>query len=252
MKKILFLFAASTVLFACDKEKNKASEVKSDEVTLHGGKVWSSVKLDKDSNPTSISLVLNDAALNSVPVGQPSDHMSPANNLIIPVSDQAGTPFKSIMVNWNSSGHEPDGVYDKPHFDFHFYTIAGNEIMNLLDTVKMNHNLPAATYVPGNYIAPGGGVPMMGLHWLDVTSPELTGQAQFTQTFIYGSYDSKVIFYEPMITLDFLKNNNNYERPIPQPSKFKTAGYYPTKMKVIKHDGVTEVVLDGLTYRQAS
>jgi hypothetical protein len=252
MKKLLIVFAASTMLFACDKEKNKPTELKSQEVTLHGGKVWSSVKLDKDSNPTSVSLVLNDAALNSVPVGQPSDHMSPANNLVIPVSDKAGVPFKSIMVNWNSSGHEPDGVYDKPHFDFHFYTIGGNEIMGLTDAAKMDQNLPAANYLPVNYIGPGSGVPMMGHHWIDMTSPELGGQVPFTQTFIYGSYDSKVIFLEPMITLDFLKTNSNYERAIPQPSKFQTAGYYPTKMRVLKHDGVTEIVLDGLAYRQAS
>ncbi len=51
----------------------------------------------------------------------------------------------------------------------------------------------------------GGGVPQMGAHWVDVTSPELNGST-FAQTFIYGSYDGQVNFYEPMITLDFLKN----------------------------------------------
>ena len=116
----------------------------------------------------------------------------------------------------------------------------------------MDQNLPDAAYFPATYIGPGAGVPMMGHHFIDATSPELTGQAPFTQTFIYGSYDSKVVFYEPMITLDFLKTNSNFERAIPQPSKFKTAGYYPTKMKVIKRNGTTEVVLDGLTYRTAS
>lgn len=252
MKKILILVAVSTMMFACNKEKNKEKELKSEQVALHGGKVWTSVKLDKDSNPTSVSIVLNDAVLNSVPVGQPSDHVGHANNLMIPISDKAGTPFKFAMVNWNSSGHEPDGVYTKPHFDFHFYTVNQNEVMNYTDPVKMDQNLPDAAYFPVNYIGPGAGVPMMGHHWIDATSPELSGQAPFTQTFIYGSYDSKVVFYEPMITLDFLKNNPNYERPIPQPSKFKTAGYYPTKMKVIKRNGVTEVVLDGLTYRTAS
>jgi hypothetical protein len=55
-----------------------------------------------------------------------------------------------------------------------------------------------------------------------------------------------------MITLDFLKTNSNYERQIPQPAKFKTAGYYPTKMKVVKKNGATYITLDGFTYRQAS
>jgi hypothetical protein len=31
------------------------------------------------------------------------------------------TPFQYIMFDWNPNGHEPEGIYDKPHFDFHFY-----------------------------------------------------------------------------------------------------------------------------------
>jgi hypothetical protein len=238
-------------MFACKKENNKEKEYKSQETVLHGGKVWSLAKTDKDGKPLSLSIVLNDAAINSVPVGQPSDHMSHENNLIIPVSEKSGTPFKNIMVNWNSSGHEPDNIYTLPHFDFHFYTLAESEIMNLTDAVKMDQNLPAADYVPANYVSPGAGVPMMGRHWIDATSPELSGQT-FTQTFLYGSYDNKIIFVEPMITLDFLKNNSNYERSLPQPSKYKTSGYYPTRMRVVKHDGLTEIVIDGFTYRQGS
>lgn len=251
MKKILILIAASTMMFACKKDNNKEKEYTSKETILHGGKVWTSAKVDKDGKPLKVSIVLNDAVLNSVPVGQPSDHVGHENNIIVPLSDKSGTPFRNVMVNWNSSGHEPDGVYTLPHFDFHFYMLTKNEIMGLIDDVKMNQNMPAADYVPANHISPAPGVPMMGRHWLDATSPELNGEA-FSQTFIYGSYDSKIIFYEPMITLQFLKTNNNYERDLPQPSKFKTEGYYPTKLKVTKLDGVTEVTLTGFVYRQAS
>lgn len=92
---------------------------------------------------------------------------------------------------------------------------------------------------------------MMGSHWFDIHSPEFNGQV-FTQTFLYGSYNGKVTFYEPMITLAFLKNTTTFERPIPTPAKFQQAGYYPTVMRVVKHDGVTEVVLDNFIYRQQS
>jgi hypothetical protein len=91
----------------------------------------------------------------------------------------------------------------------------------------------------------------MDAHWIDVTSPELNGQP-FTQIFLYGSFDGKVNFYEPMITMDFLKNNNNFEGNIPQPAKVQKSGYYPTKERVVKHDGVTEIILDGLVYRTQS
>ncbi len=248
MKKILILVVtASTILFACDKEKNK--EYKSEQATLHNGKVWTSAKLGSDGKPLSLSIIVDDAAMNSVPVGQPSDHMSPANNLMIPISDKSGTPFKFAMVNWNSSGHEPDHVYTLPHFDFHFYTASQNEVMNYMDEQKLNAE-PDAAYIPANHIS-GPGVPMMGKHFIDATSPELAGQT-FTQTFLFGSYNRKVVFWEPMITRDFLKNNSNFERSLPQPAKFIEAGYYPTKMKVSKHKGVTEISLLEFQYRQAS
>jgi hypothetical protein len=192
---------------------------------------------------------VNDAAMNSVPLGQPSDHMSPANNLLIPIAAESGTPFKFAMVNWNSSGHEPDQVYTLPHFDFHFYTSTQAEVMNYMDETKLNAE-PNAAYIPANHIS-GPGVPMMGKHYIDATSPELQGQT-FTQTFLFGSYDSKVVFWEPMITQAFLKNTTQFERALPQPSKFQQAGYYPTKMKINRKDGVTEISLTDFVNRQAS
>ena len=91
----------------------------------------------------------------------------------------------------------------------------------------------------------------MGTHWLDVTSPELNGQP-FTQTFIYGSYNGKVTFAEPMITLDFLKKTSSFERDIPQAAKVQKSGYYPTKLNITKHDGITEIVLTGFVYKTQS
>jgi len=91
----------------------------------------------------------------------------------------------------------------------------------------------------------------MGFHWVDVTSPKFNGQP-FTQTFIIGSYDSKVTFYEPMITLDFLKNITNHERNIPQSARVQKSGWYPTKQQIVKHDGVTEVIFAAFVFRAKS
>ena len=118
------------------------------------------------------------------------------------------------------------------------------------DSIKFK-NVPAQPYFPTNYINPGANVPQMGAHWVDVTSTEFHGKP-FTETFIYGSYDGKVTFFEPMITLEFLKNNNNYERAIPEASKFQKDGYYPTRMRIVKHDGLTDVVLEGFVRRTKS
>jgi len=89
------------------------------------------------------------------------------------------------------------------------------------------------------------------VHWLDFTAPELNG-ATFTQTFIYGSYDGQVTFYEPMITEQFILANPAFERAIPQPAKVQKTGYYPTKMRIAKADKITNIILEGFVLRQAS
>ena len=89
----------------------------------------------------------------------------------------------------------------------------------------------------------------MGAHWVDVTSPELNGQP-FTQTFLMGSYNSKVIFYEPMITEEFIRSHNSYQRAVPHPEKVQTDGYYPSKMRVeTMQDGTVNIILEDFGFR---
>lgn len=262
MKQIFFLAVVGAGLFiACKKnEGNGANGIyKGPEQQIHGGKIWSWVQLNKQGNPERTGITLTDKALNSVPVGGEggSGHAhGTENNFTLKFHPKASVlPFNHIGVNWNPIGHEPEPIYGKPHFDFHFYMPTPEEVAAIppfeVDSSKFN-NFPTPEYLPATYINPGGGVPQMGAHWVDVTSPEISGGQEFTQTFIYGSYDGKVTFYEPMITLEFLKNNSNFSRPIPQPAKVQKTGWYPTTMRVAKHDGVTEVILDNFVYRTQS
>jgi hypothetical protein len=253
MKKVIVLFIIVAALVSCKKDKDKSNVFTGPESAVYHGKAWSSLKLNSEGAPEQLTLSLDAATLASVPVGEggsTEDH-NHENNILISLPEKALelTPFKFIMLNWNPMGHEPAGVYDTAHFDMHFYLTPVNEVMNYMDMAKIE-NLPSIDYVPANHIA-GPGVPMMGKHWIDVTSPELHG-VPFTQTFLYGSYDGKVVFYEPMITLDFLKATTSFQRSIPQPAKYKTAGYYPTKMNIYKQAGNTNISLEGFVYRQAS
>jgi len=118
-----------------------------------------------------------------------------------------------------------------------------------VDPAKLDAS-PEAAYIPANHLGVDP-LPQMGKHFVDLAAPELNGQL-FTQTFIFGSYDKKPIFWEPMITLEFLKNTTNFERSIPQPAKVMQTGYYPTKMRVTKDKGVTNIILEGFVKRQAS
>jgi hypothetical protein len=260
MKKILFL-AIATALFAFGV--NNASYIKNGlykgpEVNVHQGKSWTWVKVNKQGKPEKLGITLTDQALNSVPAGNAAmGHAhGGGNNWVVKFNTVTGTiiPFNHVSLNWNPMGHEPEHIYGKPHFDFHFYSMTPEEVAAIpayeADSIKFK-NWPAPDYFPKTYINPGGGVPQMGAHWIDVTSGEFNGKP-FTETFLFGSFNGQVIFYEPMITQEFLKAQSNYERAIPSPVKFQKAGWYPTVMKIQKHDGLTDIVLDGFIYRQKS
>lgn len=252
MKRIIVAVVAIAAFAASCKKDDVKNVFKGPEVKINNGKAWTWVQLKNDGTPERLAITITDAAMNSVPVDPNAggEHNMLENSYVLKFHPKAGvTPFKHIWLNWNPAGHEPPGIYDIPHFDIHYYLIS-NEEREAMDNAKLDI-LPPAAYFPPTYVSPGPGVPTMGNHWLDMTSPELNGQT-FDQTFIYGSYDSKVIFYEPMITKAFLQAQTNYERSIPQPAKFQKTGYYPTKMRVVKHDGVTEIVLDGFVHKTAS
>jgi len=251
MKRILFAVVAIAALATSCKKDQAKNVFKGPEVQVYNGKAWTWVQLKNDGTPERLAITINDAAMNSVPTANGGgDGHNMMDSYVLQLHPKAaGTPFKHIWLNWNPAGHEPPGIYDIPHFDIHYYMISNQE-REAMDNAKLDI-LPDAAYFPTNYISPGPGVPQMGNHWTDVTSPELNGET-FTQTFIMGSYDSKVVFYEPMITRAFLQASTNYERAIPQPAKYQKAGWYPTKMRIVKHDGVTEIILDGFVQRQAS
>lgn len=260
MKQTVVLAVALAAIFAsCKKNDHEGSKgiFKGPEVAVHEGKAQSWIQLDKNGNPEKIGIALTDKALNSVPVGNGgAGHNHGGDNSWNVAFHNKGSvlPFNFIGLNWNPNGHEPEVIYGKPHFDFHFYSMTPAEVaaipMYEEDSAKFK-NAPSPDYFPPAYFNAGGGVPQMGAHWVDGTSPELNGQP-FTQTFLFGSYDGEVTFYEPMITLEFLKNTTNFQRPIPQPAKVQKTGWYPTIMKVVKHDGVTDIELDSFVYRQQS
>lgn len=251
----LLLLAAIFGFSFCSKDKDGDSGVyKGPQVNFHGGKAHSFIQLDRHGKPEKLGISINDQAWNNLPIGGEPGH-NHENSATIPLhaKAQAATPFRHIGLDWNPAGHEPDNVYTVPHFDFHFYMISDAE-RTAIPPYEQNpeafDNFPAAHFFPATYIAPPGGVPQMGKHWLDATSPELNG-SPFTETFIYGSYNGKVTFLEPMVTKAFIEQSNVFERAIPQPAKYQAAGFYPTKMKITRVGNSREVTLENFVYREA-
>lgn len=254
MKKTMLVLAMALVgLASCKKDDSyKAGIFKGPEMDVYHGKAWTWIRINSSGIIDQAAISINDDALNSVKIGTGNgggDHQHNDNVVLKfhPFAD--GSVFRHVWLNWNPDGHPPAGIYNKPHFDLHFYMVGSAERETFVDPLKLDASL-TASYLPLNYIGVDP-VPTMGKHYIDVTSPELNGQP-FTQTFIHGSYDGKLVFLEPMITLDFLKTTTAFERSLPQPAKFQRSGYYPTKMKVTKANGVTNIILDAFVYRQAS
>jgi hypothetical protein len=193
---------------------------------LGNGMAQAWVTENREGEPTSVGISISAGAL----VNLPEDEMK---QYVLELPKNKGSNFYTfIMLDWNPMGHEPEGIYDLAHFDVHFYIIPDEERLAMLPgNVDQFENLPSAEYVPAGYLRGPGAVPFMGVHWLDFGSPEWNGST-FTKTFIWGSYDGEFVFWEPMVTLDYLLTQPKSVTDIPQPSAFSRDGWYPTRYEV--------------------
>jgi hypothetical protein len=255
--KTALLFACIIIFFAsCKKDNQELTFFEGSKISMGNGKAWTWIEMKPDSQqPNIIGISFTQDAFINLPAGSTTEHEIPfVFNL---PSQIQNTPFKSIVVNWNPNGHTPANIYDKPHFDFHFYMITEAEREQIpaygIDSTKFQL-FPLPGYLPANYIPIPEGEEMMGKHWADINSPELNPVTPqpFTQTFIYGSYNGRVTFYEPMATLSFITATNNFVRDIPQPVKYAKPGYYPTKLSITKSGSTTELKLTDFVYHQQS
>jgi hypothetical protein len=196
----------------------------------------------KNGDPIEVGLAISENALQNLPAGggDGSGHMNMYEYILTVPREAGATPFKFVELDWNPMGHEPPGIYDKPHFDMHFYTITKAERDAIVPTdaayAQKAGNLPAREMMPQGYVAPTDlvpgappealAVPRMGMHWLNPASPELHG-TPFTQTFIMGSWDGKRIFFEPMITKAYLESKPDFSTQIPTIQRYGTPGFYP-------------------------
>ena len=161
------------------------------------------------------------------------------------------TGIKTVMVDWNPMGHEPEGVYNVPHFDFHFFKITEAQVKQIGPGIDEGaYKLVERGVFPSIYtFGPEPfAVPNMGVHWVDVTSPEFS-PAGFSKTFIYGSLGDRVHFFEPMITVDYFKSlapNASVKTPIPSLLKYEEPGYYPESY-TIKHNAMNGTYSVALT-----
>jgi hypothetical protein len=198
-----------------------------------GTAVKTYVTVDRDRTPVALGIEIPAQAFGSLPV-KPQE-------LVFEFPSEAGsTPFRFMDMNWNPQGHPPVGTYTLPHFDFHFYLQSLNERNSIdpgpcngLDCADYERAVRAvpAQYVPQNYRDVKAVEPRMGNHLIDPASGEFNHQP-FTRTFLYGAYDGRITFYEPMLSLHYLQSQPNEYLDLKLPAAYAETGYYPTRYSV--------------------
>jgi hypothetical protein len=210
-------------------------------VSFGGGVVRTYVTIAKDSTPTALGIEIPAKAFSNLP--------QIMSGLTLQFPDEArNLPFQYLNMDWNPQGHEPDHIYTVPHFDFHFYLQSPEATKAIkpgscqgLDCEAYRRAMKdvPVRYRPADYRNVGAVVPQMGNHLIDPASPEFNNQP-FTRTFLYGTYDGRVIFYEPMLTLQYLQSQPNEYLELKQATDYAQSGYYPTRYSV-RYDPSQEV-----------
>lgn len=231
---------------------DKINVFKGPRILLGNDSIRSWISIKKETGmPVEIGIVIPPKALEDLPE---DGHGS---TIVVPLHLKAkqATPFNHIGLNWNPNGHPPPGVFDAPHFDIHFYMISVEEQMAIpawSDETNALFSDPPLGFMPADYFTPPGppgtAEPQMGKHWLPVN---LGAFLPFSKIMIYGSYNGKLIFVEPMITLDYLLSKPEFSEPYSQPAKFAKAGNYPTKYNIYYDwaTGNTYVTLSDFVWR---
>lgn len=212
------------------------------------GTVTSWVLLTAEGQPSAIGMTLSEEALTALP--------DVATEYALALPPQArDTPFKELALNWQPHGHIPPEIYDVPHFDLHYYLLTpearGRITARGADLARIRKSPPAAAIPQGYVFAAGSEEPYMGGHWVDLSSPEFH-QHPFTATLIYGFYNGRMAFIEPMVSLAFLQTKPAFSAPIAQPTQYPAPGYYPTAY-AIRYDAPRRqylFILQGMVARK--
>ena len=220
---------------------------------LGDGIVYAFTKVDDSGKPVAIGVRMSEAALHGLQLEPPNSEETSWETVIQLPKEAKATGYDHIGIDWNPRGHIPDGVYNRPHFDVHFYMISQAERDKITlkgeDLVRANTQ-PVRELMPEGYILPEGTeVPRMGAHAIDPSSPEFNKQV-FTKTFIYGFYNGQLVFLEPMMTKDYLETRPNSTDPIKLPRSYANSGYYPTAYSITYDSSQREfeISLENLVY----
>lgn len=281
---VTFLSSAFLIWFAFARAGDHSSETMYGGIAEIGnGQVESYAEVDGEGVPQAIGLKFSKDALQNLPAdmgdGNRCADLNSDNVIdkkteclmwherVIPlpsdISRRSDIPFKWALLNYNPHGHMPEGVWNVPHFDVHFYIESIEKVFSLMpgpcgpEKMRCDQYEMATKPVPSNYIHAdykdvGAAAPAMGNHLVDPTGPEFNG-APFTRSWIYGANNGRITFWEEMIALDYMMSQPNECHPIKTPAAVDLSGYYPTTVCTVYNpeDESVTVSVEKFEFRNA-
>lgn len=213
-------------------------------IEVGNGAVTAYVTTRKEDTVASLGVHIDGAAMDAF-----ADREVEAN-LDFPAETATGDPidhhqFRFVRFEYLPNGHVPEGIYDVPHFDFHFFML-DEQTVEAIEPHPAQYTIPKAQ-MPKNHIRPpladtdGDGEPdtplvekRRGEPITDPSFSEYQEGGEFTHTHLYGGYDpdgdgtGRLTLLEPMITTDFVDQLDTLlEVELQTPSAYFTADEYP-------------------------
>ncbi len=212
------------------------------QVNLFGGTTTSEAKLDANGGVLEASITVPMGVIENAPKTMDMSGPMKADAVLeFPEVVRKTTFLNHAGLFWNPMGHEPEGRYNTPHWDFHFFTIEPKQAaaIDCKNLTLENPNTIAPGWlptVPPNAPAKDSCVPLMGFHSAPLTEFKAPGQfvdGLFDSVMLGGYYGGTFNFIEPMVTKAMLEKKTSFSLPVPVPSNLGKATQYPTKFDAI-------------------
>lgn len=224
---------------------------------LGHGTMTAWVKLDPHGRPLALGVTLTEAAISGLPTKATPDRESPITSLedaLVFPPEARETAFEHVGVSWHPYGHEPFEHWGAPHLDFHFFLVdqlARAGMTSVGDDTLRMFKPPPSNMVPADYVDAHIAAPNQGDHWVDRLAREFHGHG-LDDTFLYGSYNGEIVFWEPMISVPYWLSHPDKLVNIKLPRDYARRGvYYPTQYRM-SYDPVAHtysVAYEGLVRR---
>jgi hypothetical protein len=201
---------------------------------VRGSNVCTWVKMSGEE-VTELGASIPLALIEGVPADEPMV-WPPAQMAAVPLPAEArrALGLDHLGLNWEAHGHPP-APFMTPHFDFHFYNMAMQDVgsIDCTDLSKPAHlperyELPDID-VPGMGTLVGLCVPAMGMHAMP--AEDIAGTEAFGASMVVGYYQGKPIFFEPMVSKALLMKRADFNVPMPVVGNLPAGVRYPSQFR---------------------